>query len=87
MKCALQQRYSILRILQEDVWNASADCLDEKLKPHLVQQDAPSCTYITTEKDAALYDEHKKLMAEDGLPRLEESEEEEDDVVKNELIG
>ncbi len=85
MKCGLQQGYSVIRILQEDVWNASTDWLDEKLKPHLVQQDTPSCTYITTEKDANIYDEHKKLMAKDGLPTLDESEEEQE-VVENEIV-
>ena len=86
MKCALQQGYSVLRILQEDVWNAITDWLDEKLKPHLVQQDTPSCTYITTEKDANIYDEHKKLMAEDGLSTFDESDEEQEEVVENEIV-
>ena len=48
MKCALENGYSIIRLLQEDVWNNDELWLDTHLKPHLKLQDAFTAIYIST---------------------------------------
>jgi hypothetical protein len=78
MKCAIKEGKRVVRILQEDVWNADNAWLDEVLKPHLCMSSLPKCEYIFTEKDKTLYDEHKANMAKDDSIDISDSDESED---------
>jgi very-short-patch-repair endonuclease len=59
MKKAMDKKISILRILQEDVWNNDEKWLDENLLPFIEKYEIPIVNYI--ERDN-FYKFHKELM-------------------------
>jgi very-short-patch-repair endonuclease len=59
MKKALEKNFTIIRILQEDVWKNQENWLDENLLPKLVAYEKEIVIYIDNKN---LYENHKKLM-------------------------
>ena len=60
MKQALDHNYSIIRILQEDVWNDNYDW-DNVLGNHIKKYKNPKCIYLTDEDE---YDNYKQELSD-----------------------
>jgi very-short-patch-repair endonuclease len=62
MKQAIAQGLSVVRLLQEEVFEASEEALLSNVLPHLVATDTPQFIYIVSEETEHIYDEHERLL-------------------------
>lgn len=76
MKCATTQGISVIRLLQEDVYANDESWLNEHLKPELFLHEEPIYHLLVSDQDSDIYNEHEKLLAEDGMPVLDSPDEE-----------
>ena len=68
MKCALENGYSVIRLLQEDAWNNDELWLDKYLKPHLKLQEPFTVIYISTDD---VYGDHIVDMGNTSIIQFE----------------
>jgi very-short-patch-repair endonuclease len=63
---ANQNGFTVIRLLQTDVYRNSISWLEEMLKPHLHHYDEPTNIFIT-DKDEHMYSRHLALMEENDI--------------------
>jgi very-short-patch-repair endonuclease len=62
MKKAIENKFRIVRLLQEDVRCRNSKWLDKELKPALTNSSGSKINYVTTERFEGIYDAHKELF-------------------------
>jgi hypothetical protein len=72
MQQAAAQGISILRLVQEEVLDASPEWMDEHVKPHLIYHEPPTQTLLSVNKPD-LYDDHLQLLADTDTISIEDS--------------
>ena len=84
MKKAEAEGYKIIRIFQEDVYNASEKWLDENLLPEIQSEDR---TPVFISSIDGLYDEHIALYEKDEEIVLDSDDDshEENEIVENSI--
>jgi very-short-patch-repair endonuclease len=73
MITAQTQGYSVIRLLQEEVYDATDEWLNELLLPHLTATEEPKIHPITKPEKEALYAEHQRLLELGELPTFVET--------------
>ena len=77
MQAAVKKGLSVVRLLQEEVFEASEEELLSNVLPHLVALEAPGYVFIVSEETEHIYDEHERLLG-DGSDGYTESVESDD---------
>jgi very-short-patch-repair endonuclease len=75
MQRAFTNGLSVLRLLQEEVADASESWLNENVKPCLTKYDSPQSILIVSEENANIYDEHERLLEGQVAEPLSDNEE------------
>lgn len=73
MNCAFGRGLSVMRLVQEEILDATNQWLDEHLLPNLVKSEEPSFIIATAQEN--IYDELEKLLDEDIVLSAEDNEE------------